>query len=395
MWNARDVNVVDVAIVVGVLAAASFGWRTGLLAQLGLGVGLLAGLAFAAWSMPTLLSWVDDPVARTFVLFVAMSVVLGGAGTLGGAVGQRAAVVVERVHLGALDRSIGAVFAAVVALAISWLYATTFARLPDSAVAREIHDSAIIRALDDRLPTPPDAAAVLGGLLAEVGGGELFAGLEPVPAEPVPPPTPAELAAAVEIGSPATVKVLASGCAASSEGSGFVAADELVLTNAHVVAGASDVTVSLGGERFDAEVVLFDPDVDLAALRVDGLDAAALRLRETEVERGTVGAVIGYPGDGPLVATPGAVQRTISAVGRDIYGSQLVTRRVLEVRADIRPGNSGGPFVSAEGEVAGMVFARSVISDGIGYVLATSEIEGALAAASRATAPVATGSCVP
>jgi S1-C subfamily serine protease len=389
------VNVVDVAIVVGVVAAAGFGWRTGLLAQLGLGAGLLAGLAFAAWAMPPLLQRLDDPVARTFVLFVAMSVILGGAGTLGGAVGQQAGAALDRVHLGALDRCVGATFAALVALAISWLYATTFARLPDSAVAREIHESAIVRALDERLPTPPDAAAVLGGLLGEVGAGELFAGLEPVPAEPVPPPTPAELAAAVEIGSPSTAKVLASGCAASSEGSGFVFGDELLLTNAHVVAGASDVTVDLGGERFDAEVVLFDPDVDLAALRVDGLDAAALRVREAEVERGTVGAVIGYPGDGPLVATPGAVQRAITAVGRDIYGSQLVTRRVLEVRADIRPGNSGGPFVSAEGEVAGMVFARSVISDDIGYVLATSEIEGVLAAAGRAPAPVPTGPCLP
>jgi S1-C subfamily serine protease len=174
-----------------------------------------------------------------------------------------------------------------------------------------------------------------------------------------------------------------------------VAGAELVATNAHVVAGASTVTVSLGGERLAAAVVTFDPDADIAVLRVPRLDANALRLRESDVERGAVGAVIGYPGDGPLVATPGAVQRTILAVGRDIYGSRLVTRRVHEVQADIRPGNSGGPFVSPEGQVSGMVFARSTVNDGIGYVLAVTELREPIDAASRASAPVPTGRCLP
>jgi S1-C subfamily serine protease len=117
-------------------------------------------------------------------------------------------------------------------------------------------------------------------------------------------------------------------------------------------------------------------------------------LRADDAERGLVGAVIGYPGDGPLVATPGAVRRTILAVGRDIYGTQLVTRRVHEVEAVVLPGNSGGPFVSPEGEVAGMVFARSAVSDEIGYVLALAELRDALEAASEAAIPVATAHCI-
>jgi S1-C subfamily serine protease len=124
--------------------------------------------------------------------------------------------------------------------------------------------------------------------------------------------------------------------------------------------------LSAGRAVLGATPVLFDPRVDVAVLRVQGPLGPALRLSEEDLPRGAKGAVLGYPGGGPLTAGGAAVRREISALGRDIYGRTTVRRDVYELQAVVRPGNSGGPFVLASGEVAGIVFAASTTDGGIG-----------------------------
>jgi S1-C subfamily serine protease len=172
-----------------------------------------------------------------------------------------------------------------------------------------------------------------------------------------------------------------------------VVGDELVITNAHVVAGTAEQWVQYAGVRTAATVVSFDPQLDVALLRARGLDLPPLPILGGEAGRGDAGAVLGYPGGGPLDSEAAAVRGVIEPVGRNIYGQGQVRRRVYEVQATIRRGNSGGPFVLASGRVAGLVFASSVADGDVGYAIDTSEFVPMLQSAQTLTASVGTGAC--
>ena len=184
-------------------------------------------------------------------------------------------------------------------------------------------------------------------------------------------------------------------CGRIQEGSAFVVAEGFVVTNAHVVAGMDDPEVeSPGLGSADASTVLFDPDLDLAILRVNGPTGPALALATESIDRGAKGAVLGYPGGGPLDAQRAAVRRTIEALGRDIYGQGQVERLVLELQTIVQPGNSGGPFVLSDGRVGGVVFAASSSDDEVGYAIAGSEVEDAVGDALGAAEEAPTGPCI-
>jgi S1-C subfamily serine protease len=165
------------------------------------------------------------------------------------------------------------------------------------------------------------------------------------------------------------------------------------MTNAHVVAGVRAPHVEGLGGTFAATVVLFDPRTDISVLYVPGFEARVLRLDPDELDRGAQGAVMGHPGGGALVALPAGVRRTMDALGRDIYGESVVQRRIYELQAVVRPGDSGGPFVLKNGEVAGVVFAASTTDPHIGYALTSPSVLELLHRASHRTAEVSTGSC--
>ena len=176
------------------------------------------------------------------------------------------------------------------------------------------------------------------------------------------------------------------------QGTGFVVEDDLVLTNAHVIAGSSP-RVEWEGRTFDAVPLLFDRDLDAAILRVDGLDAPALTLLAHEVDRGTGGAVLGYP-HGRYAELRAAARRALDAVGRDIYSEDQVRRRIYELQVTVRPGNSGGPFVLPGGRAAGLIFGASVTSEDLGYALTSTELIPLVDRAAARTDPVGTGRCL-
>jgi S1-C subfamily serine protease len=219
-----------------------------------------------------------------------------------------------------------------------------------------------------------------------------FAGFEPS-AGSAPPPASADVAAAQKAASAASVKVTVAGCGRGVTGSGVVVAPDLVLTNAHVVAGGRNTSVRAGNGDHSATPVYFDPDMDIAVLRVTRLDVNPLLIAESNARNGSGAAVLGYPGGGALTVTPATVLTRQRAVGRDIWGGDLVTRDVYVLQADVRPGDSGGPFVDTSGTVLGLVFARSVVHDGVGYALEPDALRNAVDHAG--TAKVGTGSCVP
>ncbi len=285
--------------------------------------------------------------------------------------------------------SVGALVLAV------WFLALNLANGPFPGIARGIRDSRIVTAIADVMPPPPPLMSALERVAGELGFPDAFVGLPPVPADPVETPSPAAVAAATEVARPSTVEVLASGCIDGflNQGSGFAVAPGYVVTNAHVVAGTRDQVLAFDGARFPAAVVLFDPEIDLALLRAPTLRVPALTLASAEVGRGAVGAVLGYPGGGGLRAGPAAVRQVLDAVGRDVYGHGEVTRRIYEVQATVHRGNSGGPFVLADGRVAGVVFANSVLDGGVTYAITSGQIASDVRSAVRRTAVVGTGAC--
>jgi S1-C subfamily serine protease len=190
------------------------------------------------------------------------------------------------------------------------------------------------------------------------------------------------------------VQVEASGCNSVSFGSGFVTQPGVVVTNAHVVAGGQDVRVRSGNGTEGARIVLFDPRLDLAVLTVPGLKAPPLPWSSEPTGRGLTGATLGFPGGRKnLTVKPAAVRRRVQAVGRDIYGRETVTRDVLILADEVKRGDSGGPFVTGDGEVAGVVFAAAVSESSTGYALASESVRDVVADAVRSPTDVGTGAC--
>jgi S1-C subfamily serine protease len=195
------------------------------------------------------------------------------------------------------------------------------------------------------------------------------------------------------------VRVVGTACGLAIEGSGWVAGPDLVVTNAHVVAGEQDTSVEPVGASpgLAARAVVFDPANDVAVLHVSGLEAAALRLAPAAPE-GAAGAILGYPENGSFVAEPGRIGRTQDVVTQDAYGRGPVTRLLTPLRGLVRPGNSGGPLVDASGHVLTTVFAATVGSSPRGgYGVADETVAGdlRLAAQRGSSAHVGTGPCAP
>jgi S1-C subfamily serine protease len=223
--------------------------------------------------------------------------------------------------------------------------------------------------------------------------------LEPFATEHIRPVAPPGSAIAnkpgVDQAASSVVKVLgtSSQCGESVEGSGFVFAADRVMTNAHVVAGVPDPVVELDGQQYDAVTVLYDRDTDVAVLAVDGLDARSLRFAPNGGKRGRTGAVLGFPENGPYDVEPARIRDEQRLSSPDIYGSGQVVRDVFSLYAKVRPGNSGGPLVSARGRVLGVVFAASVSDSHTGYALTADQVTKAAHDGIIADEEVGTGGC--
>lgn len=393
------INLVDVvaALVIGVAVWA--GYRSGLAVQALALIGFLAGVALLIAVAPYAaepVEAIEQPLRSLIVLGVIGTVVLVAQG-LGAELGS---VLRRRIGgglLGGVDRGAGAVFGVARGVFLVWLIGGLLAVAPVPALASEVRQSLVLRALESRLPSPLVLASELGRIVEEAGLPDVFAGLPPVPAEPIDGPNQA---AADEIASAArasTLRVEAVGCSRFMSGTGWAVGPDRFVTNAHVVAGADRVWLSFDGalDRHRATIVDYDPDLDIALLYVPGLDVTPLVLAEEAPERGDLAAAIGFTGGGRQRAIPAGVNRTINAVGRDIYGEARVERRVIELSADVAPGDSGGPIVLDDGSVGGVTFSESRTEPDIGYALTPDAVAESIRDALDSTQPVSPGACLP
>lgn len=387
-------NVVDLAIV-GVLGlAAAHGITQGAALQVlsfgGFWIGLLLGAALTPFTQQLAGNSPFTSAFVSLVTFLGLALIGGGIGRY---FGTHAWGALRRLQLGKADSALGAVVAVVAALMAVWLVALLLAAGPTRNVSQAVHRSAIVRTLVGRLPPAPSVFSRLQQFISSTPFPRVFEGLEPIPAGPIDVPGNAVVQAAVDAAGASTVRITGLGCGGVQTGSGFVAPPgDLVVTNAHVVAGIDSPQVEDSNGTHRAVPVLFDPQLDLAILRTSGLAGGALPVTGQDVGRGEGAAVLGYPGGGRFDAKAAAVIRSFVATGRDIYGQSTTRREVYQLQAQIRQGNSGGPFVAQNGTVLGVVFAASTTQGDVGYALTSSEVLPRLQQA-RASSGADTGPC--
>lgn len=391
-------SVIDMVLLVAMVLFAITGWRRGLLYGLLSLIGFLTGAALGLWIAPRLLeSWPDGmATAITAIVIVFLLAALGQ--VLVGMFGRRLQGAVTWGPLVKLNNVGGALLSVLTLMLAVWFGASLYASGNSSSLARDVRQSQIISAFDAMMPVEPFIlTGQIEAMFQDTGFPTVFAGLGPEPIEAIGAPDAAitRREAVVEAAAQ-TVKILgeAPSCSSNLEGSGFAFAPGRVLTNAHVVAGVRTVAVvtAESSKAYEAKVVYFDPETDLAVLSVADLPVDPLTFT-SDVDRGDSVAVLGYPENGGLQATPARVRGEQVARGNDIYGDSMVVRDVLSLRADVRPGNSGGPVVDRNGEVVGVVFAASVDRDDTGYAMTSAQVAGALTEGLSSERAVSTGPC--
>jgi S1-C subfamily serine protease len=256
-----------------------------------------------------------------------------------------------------------------------------------------VRDSAVARLIDRVAPSPPSESETLGRLVGDQTFPEVFDTLtSPDAGSPPDGGIPAAAAARV---SASVVKVEGVACDRIQEGTGFAAADNLIVTNAHVVAGESRTRVDTpDGRKLDAQVVAFDPNRDLAVLRVSGLGLAALPRGDGHVDER--GSLFGHPGGGDLRESPMRIAEQIVARGTNISHTAATEREVFVLAAVTAPGDSGAPVVDVDGHVVGVLFAFDISRTTTAYALTGAELDKVLGPVLAATAstPRATGDCL-
>lgn len=392
-------NILDVIIIVAAVAYGFTGFRNGAVIGLMSLLGFFTGAVIGAQLAGPLGSWLADghaqvPIAIVCVLMLALLGQLAGI-WLGGHI--RTHVVRQRGR--PIDAGVGLLFGVLSVLLVSWMVAVPLASSPYPALASAASHSKIVRGVNDVMPD--DVRTLYSSLrdyLDRSGFPPVFGDLPDAPIVGVR--APANLSKAVKKQivkiEPSIVKVYgqADSCNRRTEGSGFVYAPDRIMTNAHVVAGASQVAVQLGHDDVRAaSVVLYDPDTDVAVLRVHDLGRRPLDFAGNPANTGDSAVVLGYPEDGPFTAGSARVRSRTTVSGADIYGSGSVRREVYAVRASVRSGNSGGPLITPSGRVLGVVFATALDSSDTGYALTAGEVGADAAEGRSADAPVPTGRC--
>ncbi len=389
-------NLFDAGAVVLLVVAVLLGFRSGALPQIGGLAGAVAGAAVAIVALPFVEGWLAtfDPAGRAIAVLAGLLVLVGLGEGLGSAAGRAAGRALGGGVLGTVDRAAGGIFGAAQALLIVWLAGGLLAAGPVPSLAAQAQTSTAVRSLARVLPPATEIAVGLGRLLDASRLPEVFIGLEPLPAEPVDRPDDPRARAIAAVAAASTVKITARTCEGISTGSGFAVAGQYVVTNAHVVAGGRAVRVGLGRQLYDASVVVFDPDLDVALVWVPQLAAAPLEFATEDPRRGAVAAALGFPGGGPLTVVAAAVTDAYPAQGRDIYGQDRVSRPILELRVEVERGNSGGPLVLTDGTVGGVVFAEARTDDEVGYALSPTAVAARVTPGIGRTEAVETGACL-
>lgn len=386
----------DILIILFVISSTLRGREIGLVRQACSTAGFVGGLFLGAWLQPYIVSRADTMESRA--LLAALTTL--GCAIILLAIAEAVGMILKKKLEGKLlnrpDAVMGALAGGLTLLLLVWLSAPILQAMPITAVQRSVRNSAIVRQLNETLPSAPDTISQIGRLIYPNGFPQVFIGLEPTPAD-APLPELGELRPAVEAARASVVKVEGRGCGGVVDGSGFVTADvngqDFVATNAHVVAGLNQPYVSDQNGAHPATVVWFDKDLDLAVLRTRDLAGPPLALDRADQTNGTPSVILGYPGGGGFQADPASVMERFIATGRDIYDQGRSEREVYSIKGTVVQGNSGGPLIDKDGEVIGLIFATSTTYEQVGYALTMGQVGAEIDQAVRENRQRSSGQC--
>ena len=392
-------DLLDLALLVVAAAFAVSGYRQGFivgaLSFAGFLGGAVAGALFAPGISRAIVGGQNQQDLVAVVLLVLLAIVgQFAASAIGTAlrshINWRPAAFVDSVG--------GAAVSVLSVLLIAWVIGSVLVASPFSGVVSQVNNSAVLRTVDRLMPsTARTTFSDFRRLLASGPFPEVFSGigaahvLSVAPANSAVLNSPGYLAARDRV---FKVRGTAPSCSRVIEGSGFVYAPDHILTNAHVVAGVDQglQVYSDTGTAFPARVVFYDPQVDIAVLYVPGLNVTPLSFAgQAQMDADAV--VAGYPLDHAFTAVPARVGDIQDATGPDIYQTSQVTRQIYEIKADVEPGNSGGPLLAPDGTVYGVTFAAAVGVSDTGFVLTAAEVEADAHAGRTSTVPVSTEGC--
>ena len=352
-------NPIDIGIIVFALAMAAIGWERGLVLSALPLAGFVGGVFAGARLAPSLLEGgAESPYAPAIaagggiLLGLFLAIALEGVGrNLSDRLAQREAA--RRA-----DSIGGAALFGALALTIAWVFGAVALNLPGQGtreVREAVQRSSILVALNDIAPPS-------GGFLNALRRIDPSRAVRGPEADVGPPDEKLLSDPEVEAAGQSVVMVTGSACGLGVTGSGWIAGPEVVVTNAHVVAGQDDTQVTTSdGTTLDASALHYEPRNDLAVLSVPGLGGEALKL-EPEARKGTASVAAGYPEGGPFTLTATRLGRTGTVQSQDSYGQGPIERDMTPFRGEVRNGNSGGPVIDGKGDVLTTVFASSVSS---------------------------------
>jgi S1-C subfamily serine protease len=388
-------NFLDWCLVVLTLAYAVSGYWQGFIAGAFATAGLLLGGLAGIWLAPLLLG---DAAPSLWVSLGALFVVLVMA-SLGQAIlqfaGTRIRARITWQPIRAVDAVGGAALSVVAVLLVAWMLGVAISGSRIPGISPQVRESKVLIAVNRVMPV--QAQQALRSFDQVVGSSFFPRYLEPFAPERITRVAPAQPRVVrdpdIRDAGQSVYKIRSTNrCGSGVEGTGFLYAPNRLMTNAHVVAGVTEPQIKDGDRTLDGTVVYYNPDLDIAVLDVPDLDGPTIGFDLNGEER-QQGAVLGYPQDGPFDAQPARIRGDQRLRSPDIYGNGTVTRHVFSLRGLIRPGNSGGPFVSTGGRVLGVVFAASVSDRDTGYALTADQVRRAAAVGLDSDDKVSSGNC--
>jgi S1-C subfamily serine protease len=376
--------VLDILLLIAAVWFAVVGYRQGFVVGILSVIGFLGGGLVAVYLLPVIWNEVTEGAQVTTTAAVVAVVVVIVCASVGQAftthLGNKLRRYITWSPARALDATGGALVNVVAMLLVAWLIGSALAGTTLPTLGKEVRNSKVLQGVSRALPDQADTwFADFSSVLAQNGFPQVFSPFSNEPINEVQAPDPALANSPVATRAQRSiVKVVgtAQSCGKVLEGTGFVFADRRVMTNAHVVGGVDEPTVQIGGKGklYDATVVLYDWQRDIAVLDVPNLNAPALKFTSTDATSGSSAIVAGFPENGSYDVRAARVRARIPANGPDIYHRGTVSRDVYSLYATVRQGNSGGPLLTPDGKVYGVVFAKSLDDPDTGYALTADEV---------------------
>lgn len=358
-------NIIDFLIAFVVILITARGMEIGFVRQASSLGGLVLGLFISSF----IASQIGTPPA--------VSLIIVGVGVLAAIIASEYVGIKIKKTLNAssvniFDRIFGAIAGTGIGLLLAWFSTGILPSLPSTSLQVGVRDSKIVNWLDATLPPTTSIIGWLEKSFEQTNIPTIVSELEHKAEENnTEIPDVSEFNSVINASRKSIVKIEGRSCSGVGVGSGFIASPNYIVTNAHVVAGMRHPYIQDENGRIKTQVVAFDPDNDVAVLKSERLEGTSLEVAGGKSSIGTEGVVLGYPGGRDFTSQPGVIIDRFTAIGKDIYGEKPTKRDVYSLKANIEPGNSGGPFIGSDGQVKGLIFARSTTNEKIGFALST------------------------